>query len=197
MGSTRRAEAIRVTVCLARSHAQREARTTASRPRRMRYARGRRSRGSWTRKMATPEEREARETRSGTEPFFFPSQHTFPQLSSRTTSSPTTSRFRGDLRNRDCVRPIAWPLGSPGNCALRRATSPRGASHNDTTSRPVATLSKMSAVASAVRFEPAVRAPRARPVYPSATRASVSPTTDGLSGSRSDRNRMRHPRGEG
>jgi hypothetical protein len=33
--------------------------------------------------MATPEEREARETRSGTEPFFFPSQDRFPQFSFR------------------------------------------------------------------------------------------------------------------
>ena len=36
----------------------------------------------------------------------------------------------------------------------------------------------MSVVASAVRFRTAHRAPRARPVYPSATRVSVSPTTD-------------------
>ena len=47
----------------------------------------------------------------------------------------------------------------------------------------------MSAVASAVRFRTADLAPRARPVYPSASRASVSPTTDETSvASRSEPN---------
>ena len=125
-------------------------------------------------------------------------RETFRRLASRPRSRAEVDMARNmrDLVSRLRSANRVAALGSRALRALREASSTRHAPHNDTTSRPVATLSKMSAVASAVRFRTADLAPRARPVYPSATRASVSPTTDETS-SRSDRNRTPRPRGEG